>query len=261
MTHSFSSSNQEVILADAHCHLIPKWVNDAKLERIVKDSHAAGVKIIINCAITADTYNFGLKSTEQPGVYLALGVEPTKVTDSLVTAYIEKLESNLNKIVAVGEIGLDYYWVKEAEKREIQKRYFEQLLNLAQKHEKPIVIHSRDAEQDCIEILETFSCKNVLMHCFAGTESQIKRITDNNWYITVPTSAIYRKNFMKNLHLTPITNLMLETDSPYHSLVKGQENTPASIAIFCKKAAKMLSVSFEDLALATTTNVKTFYKI
>ncbi len=247
--------------ADAHCHLVPEWYTKDDISEITVKAKENGVKIIINSAIDPAHYKFGLETTKHDSIFLSIGVEPTKVSDERIHEFKEFFNSNKEKIVAIGEIGLDFHWVKEPEKRTKQETHFNSLIDFAIINEKPIVVHSRGAETRAIEILKQKGVEDVLMHCFEGTEEQAREISTLSWYVTVPTSTIYRKNFQKILKSVSIDSLMLETDSPFHSLEKGQQNTPSSIPTLCRHAARILEIDEQDLAEITFNNTKTFYRI
>ena len=255
------TGERKVILADTHCHLLPPWFRFNQIEAVIKRARSKNVKIIINSAISADNYEFGLRTTEFPGVYLSLGLGPSSVSEEDFNTFTKYFRTNKDKIVAIGEIGLDYHWTKESLKQEKQRINLHKLIQFALDNKKSIVIHSRKAEKDAIEILQEMNAKDVLMHCFDGTDEQVKQIIEEGWFISVPTSAVYRKNYMRKIDLIPPKNLMFETDSPFHSLERGKNNEPSVISILCKHAANQKKLKEEELARITTENVCNFYGI
>lgn len=251
----------DVIYADAHCHLVPDWFEIEEVEKIVSNANQVGVKIIVNSVLDSKNYDFGLKTLNNKGVFLTIGIEITKITKSLVDELKGFFQQNEGNIIAIGEIGLDFHWIKEVEKQKKQEHFFKELISFSQNSDKPIVIHSRGAESRAIKILKESGAEDVLMHCFGGTSEQVKEIMAMDWYITVPTSTVYRKNFQKIIQAVSLDNLMFETDSPFHSLKKGEKNNPSSIPILCKHAAKLLEVNEKELARITTKNTCDFYRI
>jgi len=256
-----SEKESGISYADGHCHLIPDWFTKEDIEIIVGKSQLANVKVIVNSALEEEKYQFGLETTQFKEIYLSIGVETTKISQERYDQFVKFFSENEDNIVAIGEIGLDFHWIKESDLRKLQEKYFRKLIDFAQEHDKPIVIHSRGAEGKAIEILKEKGAEDVLMHCFGGTEEQASEISKLSWYITVPTSAVYRKSFQKILKATSLDSLMFETDSPFHSLEKGVNNDPSSIPIFCDKAAKMLDLDEKLLADITFNNTCTFYRI
>lgn len=247
--------------ADAHCHLVPDWFTLEEISKIAKKTQQSGIKTIINSVLKSDQYSFGLKTIKNKGIYLATGTEITDYTKEKIQNLKEFYSSNQNNIVAIGEVGLDFHWIKEEEKRKDQEEYFKELIQFSIAHDKPIVVHSRGAEDKAIEILKSTGAEDVLMHCFEGNAEKIKDVMRMDWYISVPTSTVYRKNFQRILQLISLDNLMFETDSPFHSLEKGENNTPLSIPILCRNAAKILEIEEKELSYITTKNVKDFYRI
>jgi TatD DNase family protein len=251
----------EVVYADAHSHLVPNWFELEEIEKIVSKAQNVGVKIIVNSVLESEYYDFGLKTIQNKGVFLTAGIEITKITKNLVEDLKEFFRNNEENIVAIGEIGLDFYWIKEEEKQKKQELFFKDLIVFSQESDIPIVIHSRGAEERAIKILKESGVEDVLMHCFSGSIEQVKEIMAMDWYITVPTSTVYRKNFQKIIQAVSLDNLMFETDSPFHSLTKGEKNDPSSIPILCKHAAKILEVNDKELARITTQNTSDFYRV
>ncbi len=251
----------QLILADSHCHIHPPYFEISEFKEIANKSIQKGVTIIINNVVEPDTFEYGLKSLEYPSYYLSVGLQPTIVSKESYDTFLSFFKRNSRDIIAIGEVGLDFHWVKEEEKRGQQKQYFRKLITFAKKENKPLVIHSRAAEREVIAILKEEEAKRVHMHCFDGSEQQIKEIINEGWYISVPTSAVYRKNYQKNLELIPPDFLLFETDSPYHSLEKGKKNDPSSIPILCKKASQLINIDYTELAHKTTENVKKLYGI
>ena len=251
----------EIVYADAHSHLVPNWFELEEIEKIVSKARNVGVKIIVNSVLESEYYDFGLKTLKNDGVFLTTGIEITKITKNLVEDLKRFFQHNEDNIVAIGEIGLDFHWIKEEEKQKTQEHFFKDLITFSQKFDTPIVIHSRGAEGRAIKILKESGAEDVLMHCFSGSVEQVKEIMTMDWYITVPTSTVYRKNFQKIIQAVSLDNLMFETDSPFHSLKKGEKNDPSSIPTLCKHAAKILEINEKELARITTKNTCEFYRI
>lgn len=247
--------------ADAHCHLTPPWFKLSEVKKIVEQCNRKNVNIIVNSIITPENFAFALETEKLPSIYLTIGLDYSIYSDETLKQFKDFVQTNKEKIVAIGEIGLDHHWVTNQAEQEKQKKYFTLLAEFAIENNFPLVIHSRKAEQDAINILTKMDAKQVIMHCFDGSDEELKQIIDNNWYITVPTSAVYRKRYMKKTETMPLELLMFETDSPFHSLKHKENNTPCSIPILTKHVAKKLEMEEEQLKKVITDNVKKFYKI
>ena len=229
------------------------------MEKVVKECNNANVNIIVNSVIMPETYGFGLKTELLPPIFLTVGLDYSVYSEDTVRNFKEFVMEHKNKIKAVGEIGLDHHWVKDPNDQKKQAKYFTILAEFAIENNFPLVIHSRKAEKDAISILEDLGAQKVLMHCFDGNEEELKEIIDDGWYVSVPTSAVYRKRYMKRTKLIPLEQLMLETDSPFHSLKHGENNTPCSIPILVRHLAKFLEVEEKDVQNQTTKNVRKFF--
>ncbi len=254
-------SDSKISYADAHCHLVPEWFTMEEIEKIVDKSSKNNVNLIINSATDPKHYEFGLETSKLDTIFLTIGLDPTKITNKKFDEFTKFFYKHKSDIIAIGEIGLDFHWIKEQDKREEQENFFNKLIDFALENDKPIVIHSRGAETRAIELLKQKGAEDVLMHCFGGTEEQAREISTLSWYITVPTSAIYRQNFQKILTSVSLDSLMFETDSPFHSLEKDQKNDPSSIPTLCRHASRILEIEEENLAEIVYNNTRNFYRI
>jgi len=147
------------------------------------------------------------------------------------------------KIIAIGEVGLDFKEVKDIsdEQKNIQKKCLKTFLDLAVKHDVPLILHSRGAELDLIEFLEQNGMKNkkVIMHCFSGRKHHIKRIKDNGWFFSIPCTILRTQHFQQIVLDAPLENILTETDSPYLSPTIGKTNRPDNIKYTIAKIAEL----------------------
>ncbi|MBS3159016.1 TatD family hydrolase [Candidatus Woesearchaeota archaeon] len=142
------------------------------------------------------------------------------------------------------EVGLDF--VNGEDNQQIED--FGKMIALAEELEKPIVVHSRKAEQKCIEMLESSKNKKIVMHCFSGKKLLVKRITDNGWFLTVPTIVVRSQQFQDIAGNVPISQLFCETDSPYLSPYKEKRNEPAFVAESYRKIAEIKQMDIIEVA-------------
>jgi len=140
---------------------------------------------------------------------------------------------------------LDYFWVRNKEKE--QKELFEEMISLAEKLNKPVIVHSRKAESDCIDMLKSSKLKKIIMHCFTGKKLLVKNIIDNGWFLTAPTSIVRSTQFQDNIKIIPITQLFAETDAPYLSPFKDKRNEPAFIIESYKKIAELKDMELKEV--------------
>ena len=248
------------MLIDSHCHLDAKWFKN-DIPEVIQNAKQHKIEAIVTSSISPTIPKIKNIVNRYPNyVFWALGLHPPGVESQSVKATIKLIEKHQAEIVAIGEVGLDYHWVKEENRRKEQQEAFKTFIDLAKKLEKPIVIHARDAQTRTIEILEENNAENVLMHCFSGTEAEAKRVLRNKWLISVPTSVVKRKVHQTMARTVPLDQMLLETDAPYLAPTRGR-NEPANIQISARKIAEIKNTTFENVANKTTRNARTFYRL
>ena len=234
------------MLIDIHCHLDHCYFK-GDLDNVIDNAEKSGLKVILTAGINPETNRKTLEMADKHDIVKAsLGIYPIKTLQKEIESgdyplkenkfdideEIKFIEKNKNKIIAIGEVGLDYFWFKD--NIEEQKELFEKMISLAEKLNKPIIVHSRKAEADAVEILESSKLKKIIMHCFSGKKSLVKKVIDNNWYLTIPTNVTKSFQFQENVKLIPITQLFCETDAPYLSPFTGARNLPNQISAHTK---------------------------
>lgn len=253
-------------LIDVHCHL--EWPSfTKKLDNVINNAKQAGLIRIITSSVTPKDIKRVFEISERYPNYVTpiCGLAPSefkKHPDNL-DKFLNLIEKRIDEIPAIGEVGLDYYWIKDKPTRKIMEEGFIKIIEFANRYKKPIVIHCRDAEQRTIELIEEYySADTVHMHCFSGPPYLIKRGLKNGWLFSIPTSAINRSYHKKLAETVPLERMMLETDAPFLSPIKGQRmNEPKNIKLTAKFIAEMKGVSFEEVARITTANAKKFYSL
>lgn len=251
-------------LYDAHAHLSPRWMPNYL--DIAEKSIKSGLKGIINSAVEFSEYKYTLDLSKQfPQIKTALGIAPQRIEDHKeikLERFLEEIENRKKDIVAVGEIGLDYYWVKEEVFRNKQKELFERCIKLANKINLPIVIHSREADKDLFPIIENLATTSVILHSFSGNEEFAKRAIDNGWFTSFSTSVCYSKPRQRVVEHIPLENLLIETDSPFLHPTPGKKlkNEPLNVKFAAEKIAEIKNISKEEIILNTSKNCeKLFY--
>jgi len=263
-------------LVDVHSHLEhERFKKD--LDKVIDNARSKCVKVIISSGVNPETNRAALKLSEKYDIVKAsFGLYPIDALMNEVkienpsdfTRNIEKfdvddelgwIDKNKDKCIAIGEIGLDYNWPDFSVFKEEQKRNFEKVLKLAEKLDKPVVIHSRKAEQDAIEILEKYRLK-VIMHCFSGKKSLIKRGVEKGFYFSVPPVITRLLHFKTLVEMVPLEQLLTETDAPYLSPVAGERNEPANVAVTIEEIAKIKKLSKEEVAEQIWKNANKVFK-
>ena len=246
------------LFVDAHSHLDHGLIL-SKIDEVIIRARNAGLKHIITNGINPETNRICLElSKKYDIVECGMGAYPRnalkkelenentglKFKDFDIDKEIDFIKKNRNNIVAISEVGLDF--VDGEDSRQIGD--FEKMIKLSEELNKPIVVHSRKAEQKAIEILESSKNKKIVMHCFCGKKSLVKRIADNGWFLTVPTIITRSFQFQDIAKNVPITQLFCETDSPYLSPYREQMNEPSYVLESYKKIAELKNMDVTEVA-------------
>lgn len=246
-------------MIDTHTHI--NMIEGLETSQIIFNAIEYGVdRIIVPSAYPKDIEQVMELVNNYDNVYGMLGVHPTEVKD-WTDDLIEKIKeySKNKKIVAIGEIGLDYYWDKSF--NDLQKEVFIKQINLANELNLPISIHDREAHKDTYEILKDYNKgSKIVLHCFSGSIEFAKECIKEGWYLGLGgvvtfKNAIKMKEVATNI---PLEKLLLETDAPYLTPVpyRGKENQPAYVKFVAEEIAKLKNISFEEVDKITTQNAK-----
>jgi len=235
-----------MILVDVHAHLDHKLFN-GNVDKIIENSRKNGVKAIITNGVNPGTNRIALELAEKYDIVkAALGVYPIDSLNVDIDKEIKFIEKNKDKLVAIGEVGLDYYWDKDHIDK--QKQVFEKFIQLAERIKKPIIVHSRKAEADAVDILKTSRLKKVVMHCFSGNFKLVKEIDDNGWYFSIPANIVKSRQFQMITEKTNISRLLTETDAPFLSPFPNRINEPSFVIETIKKIAEIKQMDEEEVA-------------
>ena len=238
-------------LIDVHAHLEhEKFGKD--LDLVIERFKEAGGEFVVNSGTDPGRNRETLDlASKYDIIKCSFGMYPIGDYED-VDGELAWIEEHGDDCVAIGEIGLDFD--KGRGDFDKQEKLFKKMLELAKKMGKPVVIHSRKAELEAIEILEELGMKDVVMHCFCGRKSLIKRCVENGWSFSVPPVIKRWDNFKMLVEVVPLGQLLTETDSPYLSPVVGERNEPASVLVTLKEIARIKGVSLEDVGYAVFEN-------
>jgi len=255
-------------MIDVHCHLEQEDYDkdrDEVIEKCKKELKA----VITSCAHPRD-FELTMRMVENHKnfVFASCGIHPEyikEVSEKAKDNFLELITENKEKIVAIGETGLDYWWTKEIEWQEKQKQLFIQLIEVAKELKKPLIIHCRDAFEDTVKILEQEDAKQVMLHMWGGHKF-LKGVLGNGCYISMNTIILRSKGYRKVVRDCPLDRLMLETDSPWLAPKKLIEkvdarNDPTSIRIVAEKIADIKKISFEEVWNKCGENAINFFKL
>ena len=249
---------------DTHAHYdSSKFAEDR--DEVIRAAYESGVSLIVdpgdtlerskNTVALAEQYNF---------IYAAVGVHPEEFetwTDDTVDRLLEL--AGHPKVVAIGEIGLDYYWDKSH--TELQKQMFRTQIELALELNLPIIVHDREAHGDCFSIVCDYPALRGVFHCYSGSAEMAKELLKRGWYLGFDGPITYKNNVkaMEVLAVTPLDRIVLETDSPYLSPVpnRGKRNDSRNLPYIAAVVAREKGISVEDAAAITFENGKRLYGI
>ena len=253
------------MLFDSHAHIHDEKF-DTDREQVIKRALENGVTGIINVGTCMATSARAVALAEQyESIYAAVGIHPHDAEGALETDY-EQLAawSKQDKVVAIGEIGLDYHY--DLSPRETQRAVFVRQIDVARQMKMPFIIHDRDAHRDIMDIIrrEAKGLSGVL-HCFSGSLEMAKEVIKLGFYISIAGPVTF-KNAAKLPEIVasvPLERLLVETDSPYLTPHphRGKRNEPAYVRIVAEQVANLRGIELSDLAQITSDNVKKLFKI
>ncbi len=251
-------------LWDSHAHLDDEAFNPDREELIAQLQQ--DLEGVINPGCDAASSAFAVKLAEiYDFIYAAVGWHPENLKD-IPANYLEQLAvwAQNPKVVAIGEIGLDYYW-KENEPREAQKRILLEQIDLAKQFDLPIIIHDRDAHGDMLELFQKeVRGVQAVFHCFSGSLEMAKELAKRGYYFGFGGTSTFKNSqkVREVMKYVPRELMLFETDSPYLTPIpyRGKRNNPGYTELTALHAAELLGVDFAELAAQTTANVKRLFK-
>lgn len=253
-------------LFDSHAHYNDeKFENDR--ETIIKEIYNSGITKIVNAGYSIESSRKAIEIAQNYDfIYGTAGVSPNDI-ENLPNDYLTQIESiaSNKKIVAIGEIGLDYYWNKE--NKEKQKEVFINQIELANKLNLPIVIHTREAVMDTLDVLKNkITCNNKgVFHCCPLNVELIKEALKLGFYISFAGPVTFKnsKNANEVVNLVPMERILIETDSPYLSPepVRGTRNDSRNVKYMAQKIAEIKNIELEEVARKSYKNAETIFKI
>lgn len=242
-------------MIDIHCHLESKEYSN--IDEIINECKNRKVEKIIASGYDLASSKEVIELTKRfENVYATIGLLPDVIYEhNEDVKELEKLIEN-KKVIGIGEIGLDYYWHKD--KKEEQKQLFIKQIILANKYDLPIVIHCRDAINDCYEILKEYKPKRGVMHCYSGSLEMARKFVDLGIYISIGGVSTFKnaKNIVEVIKEIPLEYIVLETDSPYLTPepYRGKKNYPYYIPIIADKIAHIKNIDIKDVEYITNVN-------
>lgn len=255
------------MIIDTHCHLdFPEFKND--VPEVISRAKEKGVEYIINIASNIGNCYSGRDLSEKySNVFYTVGIHPhhaSEVSESQIKK-LDELLDNDKKLLAIGEIGLDFY--KNFSPRAEQEKIFKYFLNAAKKYDKPAVIHCREAKDQTMDILrnEFSSSVKAVMHCFSQDKEYLKSVLDAGMYVSFTCNITFKNasSLREVVKYVPLDRMMLETDAPYLAPqeLRGKRNEPAYLTYLVKELARILNISENEIMEKTSGNAMRFFGI
>lgn len=249
------------MFTDTHCHIFDEYYDNIDEIKELMDNNNV-YRVINNGTEKKSNQEILNKIQKYEWMYGAIGIHPEEVNNYSEEDLVE-LENNINnkKVVAIGEIGLDYHYDKESKDKQIE--LFEKQLKLAEKYNKPVIIHSREATLDTIECIKKYDVKGVI-HCFSGSYETACIYIKLGFLIGINGVITFKNcNLIETLKKIGLDNVVLETDSPYLTPVpyRGHKNDPSHILDIVNFIASKMDISDSDISIITEDNIKRVFDI
>jgi len=252
---------------DTHIHLSDNEYSKC-IDEIIAEAKSSNVVALVSNSMDYETSVGSLKLAEEyPGVvYAALGIHPWSVNVLMEDEFQRIMEliseKRRNKaLIAIGEIGLDYKYVKIWDK---QLRIFNEMLHLAEKFDLPVIIHSRGTTEQIVEMLPSYNLNRVLLHWFSNPISILSKVMEKGYYITEGPSAAYSNGIREVVKRIPLTNLLTETDGPvrfFKQPFNGKKTSPAFIPTVVKAIAEIKKIEVSEVARQIIKNFEQFFGV
>lgn len=256
------------MIFESHAHYDDERFDEDR-DQLLSSMQENGIEYIVNIGSDIESVKTTIELTKKYSfIYGAVGVHPSDVGE-LDDTKIEWLyeQSKNDKVVAIGEIGLDYYWEKEEAAKEIQKKCFVAQLNIAKKANLPVVIHSRDAAKDTLDIMKSEKADKIggVVHCFSYSKEMALEYVNMGFYIGIGGVITFSnaKKLKEAVEVIPLEKIVLETDCPYLAPVpnRGKRNSSLNLPYIAKEIANIKGVTYEEVVALTNTNAKELFGI
>lgn len=254
------------MLFDTHTHLNDEQFQ-ADQKEVIQRAQDAGVSLILNIGYNRNTIPSSIRLAESyPFIYSSVGWHPQEAISCTEEDFVwlRSLTSH-ERVVAIGEIGLDYYW--DTSPRDVQHEVFRKQIRLAKEVGLPIIIHNRDADEDVLMILKEEQASEVggVMHCFSGDIALMEKCIELNFSVGLggPVTFKNRKQLKEVATLVPLERLLLETDSPYLAPhpYRGKRNETGYVRLVAEEIARLRDLELEELAQIATENARKLFRI
>ncbi len=253
-------------MIDTHCHINFKDYDEDREETIKRAQDKLDAVIVSGTNLEENSNVLELSEKYDGFLYPTFGFHPVSsqnYTDEEVKEAQNHLIDNINNIVAIGEVGTDYFYVKEKAQRERQKEIFKSFIDIANDYKVTLQMHVRDSEKKAYNILENYdNIPYCIFHCYSGSKKLAGKIIEkDNYYMSFSTMICYSSHHQELIKNIPLEHVLTETDSPYLAMTKEERNEPANVSLAVKKIAEIKDLDVSTVDEITTKNAKKVFNI
>ncbi len=248
-------------MIDVHCHLDDEAFKH-DLDEVIMRAKNNGIKAIITSAINPHNIEYSLHIVRKfkDYVFLSVGLDPVVLDDEVFNEVYEWVKRNINMIVGIGEVGLDYYYIRDHNERSKQRDIFIKWIELARTTGKPLIVHSRSAGKYAIQVILEQGYYNVVMHAYDGSVGYAMEAAKKGIYFSIPPSVWFSQQKQKLVKRLPLEALLLESDAPVLAPFRDQRNEPANIVYAAKKIAELKGTTIDKVVDVTMSNTLEIFK-
>lgn len=252
-------------MIDTHCHIDFEDFNGDRDKVIKRAKNSLTAIINSGTSYLGNIRALKLAKEHSEFIYPSFGYHPVSSADSSeedLKIAQEHLINNLDNIVAIGEVGMDYFYVKDKSQREKQKKIFTSFVEIANDYKVPLLIHARDCEKKAYNIVKEYDdIPNIIFHCFSGSLKTARKLLDKDYYMSFSTMICYSERHQNLVKEIPIDNILTETDSPFLAMKKEERNEPANVIKAAYKIAEIQGLDFDTVDKLTTSNAKDAFNL
>lgn len=252
-------------MIDTHCHVDFKPFDQDRKETIKRAKER--LSAMINSGTSLEGNKVALKLSEEypKFIYPSFGFHPVssgQISDKNLNLTIDYIKDHIDDILAIGEVGMDYFYVKDKKERARQGEIFTKFVELANEYEIPLLIHARDCEKKAFNIVKGYDdIPSVIFHCYSGSLKTAKKLVEEGYYTSFSTMICYSNHHQELAKDIPIENILTETDSPYLAPKRGERNEPANVEYVVKKLAEIKEEAIDTIDKITEKTAKAVFDI
>lgn len=250
-------------MIDTHCHVDFEPFDNDREETIKRAKNKLSAIINSGTSLEGNKRVLELSNNYSGFIYPTFGFHPVssgQVSDEDLNLVIDYIKDHIGDILAIGEVGMDYFYVKNKSERAKQGEIFTKFVELADEYKIPLLIHARDCEKKAYNIVKEYeNIPKVIFHCYSGSLKTAKKLIDEDYYTSFSTMLCYSNHHQELAKEIPIENILTETDSPYLAPKRGDRNEPANLKFVVKKLAEIKEESADFIDKSTEKTVKNVF--